>query len=75
MEYTDDQEVIENTINDIKKRNKTLGGIFIWGTAIIKYWELEKEIGPIKEEIDKLNDEVKGLREQYEELNAPLTKR
>ena len=74
MEYTDDQEVIENTINDIKKRNKTLGGIFIWGTAIIKYWELEKEIGPIKEEIDKLNDEVKGLREQYEELNATYTK-
>ena len=73
-EYTDDPEVLENTINDIKKRNRTLGGIFIWGTAIIKYWELEKEIGPIREDIEKLNEEVKGLREQYDELNSTYLK-
>jgi dynein heavy chain len=72
----------EHFVDLIKSKYNTLGVLYLWGTVIVKYWELENTNKPLKakilekqhekeikdRELEQLNEEVRIMNEQFKEL-------
>jgi ubiquinone biosynthesis protein UbiJ len=49
-------------------------GLQNFGEAIIEYWQEEKKILTIKEEVERFNSEVDLLKEKFSQLEARTNK-